>query len=95
MEEFDKRLASELVKCQPRTDAEIIEIVERILLDCGIGHKHFTEMTEVRRDLVWVRDARLRCEKWKTTAMGTVLGGTALALLTIIAMGIREWIEHG
>ena len=93
--ELELELSRRIVDCEPRSDAEILRLVEEVLLDFGLDHAHWCETSEVRKDLHWVRDTRLRCETFQLRMIITVATLSVVALLSIIVLGFREWIQHG
>jgi hypothetical protein len=94
--EIELHLAKELSKCEPpRSDAEIISIIEDVLMDVNIDHAHWEEAQAIRKDLAFLRDTRERCEGVTGKAIVTVVGTMIAGIVFIIALGIREWIEHG
>ena len=84
-----------MVECKPRTREQVIEIVENVLLDMNIDHKHWEEAAEFRKDLAWLRDTRGRCESVKSKGLGVVITALVIGILTILSFGFREWYIHG
>jgi hypothetical protein len=94
--EIELHLSRELAKCkQPRTDAEIIKIIEDVLMDLTIDHSHWEEAQEFRKDLAWLRDTRARCESMKTKGLITIVSVIVAGILSLVAFGFKEFIEHG
>jgi hypothetical protein len=93
--DLEDNLARALTDCEPRTDAEIIKVVEKVLNDMGLDHVHWEEIQEVKKDLVWVRDARTRCDGLKNKSLGIFATAIILAIVTVMGLGIKEWFEHG
>ena len=93
--EFEEALAKALGDCKPRTEPEIINIVEDVLADLGMDHSHWEEAAEIKKDLAWVRDARTRCDNMKTRSLTATITAVVVGLITIIGLGIKEYLHHG
>ena len=89
---FDAALAKALVGCHPRTDKEILAIVEDVLEEFGIDHTHWEEVSEVRKDMAWVREARVRCDVVKNNGLGSVATAIVMAVMALLALGAKVWL---
>ena len=93
--EFDEALSKALGDCKPRTEGEVIKIVEDVLLDLNIDHAHWDEAMEIKKDLAWARETRVRCDNMKTKSLGIVITAVVMGLITVIGLGLKEWLHHG
>ena len=91
-DKFEADLAKELAKCKPKTNEEIIYIVECVLKDYGIDHKHWQEVKEIKKDLAWIRDARTRCDSLKSHGLGTIATVLVIGFATLVTLGVKLWI---
>ena len=89
---LDDKLAKELLRRKPRTNAEIIDVVEDVLRDFGLDHEHWEEVSEIRQDLNWVRDTRRRCDVVKGKTFGTIIGAIVTGILVLLTIGFNSWI---
>ena len=92
MDDFEQALAEGLAKCKPRTDKEILELVERVLKDYGLEHKYWCEVQEVRKDLAWTREARKRCDQLKGGGLGALSTAIVTGVLVLLVLGAKLWI---
>ena len=88
---LEDKLARKLAECKPRTNEEIVCVVEGVLKDFGFNHEHWEEMQEVKRDLVWIREARKRCDMFKGKAFGSLIGAIVTGILVLLTLGAHEW----
>ena len=91
-EDIENALARKLAECKPRTDEEILKVVEDVFHDFGFDHKHWEEVAEVKKDLNWVRDARKRCDMFKGKFFGSIIGAIATGILVLLTLGFHEWL---
>ena len=93
--ELEENLAKALVNCEPRTDKEIIAIVEDVLNDMGLDHMHWEEVQALKKDLSFVRETRLRCEDIKSRTIWVAVSVVVIGVVTILVLGFKEWFSNG